>query len=99
MNFTEEQKELLAKFQSKFTIRANSMASQEVEVTPTGTILYENTYVYGDAVALDIIDKRTEEIITSIHNPEDDMEALLQFAEKWHEQGYPMPGDDTDLFK
>lgn len=98
MGFTEEQRELLGKFQSKFTIRSTSLAIQDVEITEHGSILYSNTNVYGDTSSIDIFDKRIGFLVATIEHPQDDLQALLQFIRKWQEQGYPMPEDDTDLF-
>jgi hypothetical protein len=96
MSYTQEEKDLLERFQNTFKVRANSMASQTVEISREGTGSYEDTYVYGDTLELDIIHE--DEVVKVIKNPSDDANAILTFAKEWKEKEYPTPEDNSTLF-
>ena len=97
MSYSQEEKELINKFQKTFEVRANSMASQLFEINyDTGTTSYEETMVYGDTAELEIL--MGGEVVKVFNQPVDDSDTVVNFAKKWKEAGYPLPSDNQNLF-
>ena len=95
----EKEKEILDAFTNDdFSVTAHSRASQSLIIGPsTGTAAYEDIEVYGDTVFIEISDEAGFHFSHEIHQPKDDIQAVLDFAKKWDAAGRPRVEEGKEL--